>query len=414
MPCLTEHRAAIAQSLAQCRQGTLALVAQLDDTVFRQQAHPDFSPVGWHLGHIAFTESVWILEHLAGQPCPYPQYRRLFAADGLPKAERQNLPDWADIQTFLSRVREQVLDYLAIAPLTSQARLWHWLLQHESQHGETITLLLALHRQQGQSVPLKSPVAVAGEAIVTPGESVYVPAGDWVLGSDRLDAIDNEQPPYTVHLDSYWIDRTPVTCGQYRQFMEAGGYQNPAWWSATGWAWLQSAELDQPLYWLADPAFDCHPVCGVSWYEAAAYARSIGKRLPTEAEWEKAAGWHPETEPRSYPWGNQPPTPAHCNHDHVLGQTSPVAVFPQNVSPVGCHDLLGNVWEWTSSWFTGYPGFEAYPYRGYSQVYFDQAHRVLRGGSWATRPWALRNTFRNWYQPHVRELFMGFRCARSV
>ncbi|MEO1350310.1 MAG: SUMF1/EgtB/PvdO family nonheme iron enzyme [Cyanobacteria bacterium J06635_15] len=401
------------QALQQCRQGTLALVDGLGEIPLRQQAHPDFSPIGWHLGHIAFTESLWIVEHLAQQPCPFPQYRKLFAADGLPKAERQNLPGLEEIQTFLAAVRHRVEAYLADAPVEKQLRLWRWLLQHESQHGETITLIMALHQIQGQTVPLRPPKVVQHRQVPT-GGMVHVPAGEFWLGDDSLEAIDNERPGHVIDLDDFWIDRLPVTCRQYRHFIEAGGYHNAQWWSPQGWRWQQAADVQQPLYWSEDGAFEHHPVSGVSWYEADAYARFVGKRLPTETEWEKAAAWHPDQGKQRYPWGHEWPTIQHCNHNHHIGYTTPVGAFDQNISPVGCYDLLGNVWEWTDSWFDGYSGFDAFPYRGYSQVYFDRAHRVLRGGSWASRPWALRNSFRNWYHPHVRELFMGFRCAQSV
>jgi formylglycine-generating enzyme required for sulfatase activity len=152
----------------------------------------------------------------------------------------------------------------------------------------------------------------------------------------------------------------------------------------------------------------------VNWYEADAYARFVGKRLPTEAEWEKAARWNPQTgHGTTYPWGDALPTAQHCNHDHWIGHTTPVDAYPAGQSAVGCYDLLGNVWEWTSSPFQGYLGFKPYPYAGYSQAYFDGQHKVLRGSSWTTRPWTLRSTFRNWYHPHVRQVLAGFRCAHA-
>ncbi|NEO26333.1 MAG: SUMF1/EgtB/PvdO family nonheme iron enzyme, partial [Kamptonema sp. SIO4C4] len=179
-----------------------------------------------------------------------------------------------------------------------------------------------------------------------------------------------------------------------------------------GWHWLQENPVSQPLYWCDAPEWEEHPVCGVSWYEAEAYANFVGKRLPTEAEWEKAACWHPEQGNNwLYPWGNAAPTTQCCNHNTMVGHTTPVNAYPGGQSPSGCWDMLGNVWEWTNSWFAGYSGFQYFPYKGYSQVYFDGQHRVLRGGSWATRPWAIRSSFRNWYHPWVRQLFVGFRCA---
>jgi gamma-glutamyl hercynylcysteine S-oxide synthase len=414
------------QALSHCRQGTLALVNGLDEPLLSLSAHADFSPLGWHLGHIALTESMWILEKFLGFPHEKLEpYRRLFAADGLPKTQRQQLPSYLELVHLLESVRIQVLDYLANpahqAVIEQQARLWHWLLQHESQHSETMALILALHRLQGQAVTLKVPVALSEPtADLATGlaeaaeddEMVYVPAGDLAIGYMGLDAMDNERPQHRVWVDGFWCDRIPTTQAQYQRFIEAGGYHTEHYWTPQGWEWLQRTQVSQPLYWLADPAFAQHPVCGVSAYEAEAYARFVGKRLPTELEWEKAACWHPDTQTtQAFPWGNAFPAAQHCNHNHHMGQTTPVHHYPQSVSPLGCYDMMGNVWEWTASWFAAYPGFTPYPYPGYSQSYFDHAHRVLRGGSWATRPWALRGSFRNWYHPHVREFFAGFRCA---
>ncbi|WP_238544323.1 SUMF1/EgtB/PvdO family nonheme iron enzyme [Gloeocapsa sp. PCC 73106] len=389
--------------LAQCRQSTLNVLARIDLVQFYQQAHPDFSPVGWHLGHIAFTEAYWILEYLAGLPPIFPEYKSLFAADGLPKSQRQYLPAPEIIQNYLNIVRSKVIAYLEIAPLESQERLWRWLIQHESQHGETIALILHLWGD-------RSTTSTTEFNPVTPA-MVTIPAGEIYLGSNRIEAQDNERPVTLVHLDSYLLDQYPVTCKEYKIFIEAGGYQNPQWWSQGGWDWLQANSITQPLYW--DHLPSDYPVYGVSWYEAQAYAQFAGKRLPTEAEWEKAASWDlVKNKKYDYPWGDIPPTCENCNYNLNLGGISPVNAYPLGRSPVGCYDMLGNVWEWTASSFSGYPGFESYPYRGYSQAYFDGKHRVLKGGSWATRSWALRTSFRNWYYPEVRQILAGFRCAQ--
>lgn len=403
-----------------CRQSTLSLLKNLTEAEFQQQAHPAFSPVGWHLGHIAFTESLWLLEHLKEEDCAYPQYQKLFAADGLPKAERENLPDIPTLLDFMADIRDRTLTYLESAPLYDQLRLWRWILQHESQHAETATYLLALHRgpQSGtiaasptpETRPVPSPFEPA-----TKVDMVYIPAGAFTMGSDTLDALDNERPSHTVSTGAYWIDKTPVTVATYRKFMTAGGYQNSQWWHPEGWSWVQKHRITQPLYWSDDPEQADHPVCGVSWYEADAYACFVGKRLPTEVEWERAASWHPQShQTQPLPWGDHPLTPQHGNFGASHSGTTPVGQFPSGRSATGCDDLLGNVWEWTSSWFEEYPGFMAYPYVGYSQTYFDQAHRVLRGGSWATRPWVLRPAFRNWYHPDVQQVFAGFRCVLAA
>jgi gamma-glutamyl hercynylcysteine S-oxide synthase len=242
---------------------------------------------------------------------------------------------------------------------------------------------------------------------------VEIPVGDFYMGSDAVEALDNERSHHRYYLDKYSIDPYPVTCDQYRNFMAANGYQNPQWWSALGWKWLQSHPVDRPLYWLEHPDFSNHPVCGVSWYEAEAYCNFVGKRLPTESEWEKAASWDDRNQTKySYPWGEEPPNYHLCNHGNHLGNTAPVDAFPNGVSPAGCYDMLGNVWEWTASIFDAYPGFESYPYTGYSQTYFDGEHRVLKGGSWATHSQTLRASFRNWYDPGVRQIIAGFRCAQ--
>ncbi|MEQ8756954.1 MAG: SUMF1/EgtB/PvdO family nonheme iron enzyme [Coleofasciculus sp. G1-WW12-02] len=414
----------IYQKMEKCRMGTLVIIEGIDETRFYRQAHPEFSPVGWHLGHIAFTEAYWILERYAGNKPLFPEYHRLFAADGLPKCDRQKLPSLAEIQDYLDIVRTQVFDYLEIAPLDHQERLWRWLLQHESQHAETIAFVLQLHRlsandntlcQTGRtprSLVLNNPFEPKGDKTPDKGQMIEIPAGEFEMGSDGIDAMDNESPCDRVFLNTYWIDRYPVTCQQYRAFIEAGGYQNHNWWSVEGWKWLQDNPVAYPLYWSDEPFWDNHPVYGVSWYEAEAYANFVGKRLPSEAEWEKAASWDSQKGCRSiYPWGDTEPTSYACNYDNRVGHTTPVNAYPQGQSPSGCYDMLGNVWEWTASWFDGYKGFVSYPYRGYSQAYFDGKHRVLRGGSWTTRPWAMRCSFRNWYYPSVRQILAGFRCA---
>lgn len=396
--------------MQRCRQTTLRQFQGIDDLTYRRQGHPDFSPMGWHLGHIGFIEEFWLLRHLAGAEPLYPAFDRLYAADGLPKCDRGNLPDLAATQDYLAEVRDRVFDYLDRAPLAEQARLWAFLLQHETQHGETIAIVRQLLSRR--PLPVSRP-AVESNAVEF--DTVDIPAGAFWMGNDAIDALDNERPAHRVELNRYRIDRYPVTCGQYRAFLEAGGYDRPEFWDEAGWNWRQHHDIVEPLYWTGDRAFDNHPVCGVSAYEARAYANFVGRRLPTEAEWEKAARWNPQQQrSQAYPWGDAFPEAHHGNHNGDLGGTTPVNAYPDSVSPSGCADMMGNVWEWTASEFQGYDGFAFFPYFGYSQAYFDGEHFVLRGGSWTTRPWGLRGAFRNWYHAHVREIFAGFRlCDRE-
>ena len=385
--------------LQQVRQSTLDLLAEIDEPLFYTQAHPDFSPIGWHFGHIAFTEAYWILEHLGHLPPSFLEYHRLFAADGLPKKERENLPSISTIQDYLGVIRSRVLKYLESVPRLEQERLWRWLVQHESQHCETIAFLWQLHQQRSNINSLvnfnrsTSPLTTDSSAF---NEMVKVEAGEFTIGSNAIVALDNERPAHKIYLNTYWIDRFPVTCKQYRQFMAAGGYQKRQYWSNKGWQWLQQHPVSQPLYWVDSSDWDDHPVYGVSYYEAEAYARFAHKRLPTEVEWEKSASR----------------ASLKCNHNRLVGHTTPVNAYP-DASEYGCRDMLGNVWEWTSSWFDSYSGFAYYPYSGYSEVYFDGKHKVLKGGSWATGNSGLRTSFRNWYHPHVRQIITGFRCARN-
>ncbi|MEG4578386.1 ergothioneine biosynthesis protein EgtB [Microcoleus sp. MON1_C5] len=429
-------REAIYRDLQQCRRGTFKLFADIDYDTFCRQAHPDFSPVGWHLGHIAYTEDLWLLQRCAGLEPVLPQYHQLFAADILPKKQRVFLPTLPEVELYLDAVRKKVLDYLEVAPIDEQERLWRFIIQHESQHCETVAFVLQMHRKKEEGRGKKEegrgkkeegrgkkeegrlisnyrlPIADY-QLQITDSQAIEIPGGEFYMGSDAAEALDNERSRHLCYLEAYSIDRYPVTCRQYRDFMESGGYQNPDWWSADGWKWLQGEAVSQPLYWSENPAFNNHPVCGVSWYEAEAYCNFVGKRLPSEAEWEKAASWDATNQTyRIYPWGEEQPNGSLCNHGNNIANTSPVDAFPKGASAIGCCDMLGNVWEWTASTFDAYPGFESYPYRGYSQVYFDGEHRVLKGGSWATFPQALRSTFRNWYYPGVRQIIAGFRCAK--
>ncbi|AFY56336.1 TIGR03440 family protein [Rivularia sp. PCC 7116] len=412
----TSLKQSLIDAFTECRAKTLLLFKGMDETTFCSQAHPDFSPVGWHLGHIAYTESLWILERTAALPCSFPQYCKLYTADGLPKNQRVTLPSLAETLYFLDTVRDRVLCHMEKTDLKQQERLYRFLLQHESQHSETISFVLELIKNQ-QSKNLKENYwhlsCSSSPLLPNPlNEMIQIRAGEFEMGSNSLDALDNERSSHKVYLDTYSIDRYPVTCKQYRIFMEAEGYKNRQWWSKAGWEWLQAEQATKPLYWEDNPAWYNNPVWGVSWYEAEAYAKFVGKRLPTEAEWEKAASWDETSQCRRiYPWGNQQPTPEKCNYNNIHSQTTPVNAYPSGQSTYGLYDTLGNVWEWTNSWFLGYEGFEDYPYEGYSQIYFDNEHRVLKGGSWATRPWALRSSFRNWYHPGLRQMFAGFRCA---
>ncbi len=249
------------------------------------------------------------------------------------------------------------------------------------------------------------------------------------MGSEgRVFAYDNELASHELTLPPYWIDRVPVSCSRYLEFVEDAGYDRQELWSAVGWSWRQETGVSSPGNWhrrddgwwvrhmdRVEPLRGELPVIHVGFYEAEAYSCWAGKRLPTEAEWEKAALWDPAADrSRLYPWGDTPADPNKANVDQLTFQPAPIGAYPEGASSYGLEQAVGDVWEWTSSDFEPYPGFQAFPYEEYSKIFFGSEYKVLRGGSWATRPSVARGTFRNWDYPIRRQIFAGFRCARDA
>jgi iron(II)-dependent oxidoreductase len=314
-------------------------------------------------------------------------------------------------------------------PLLRAGYVYRMVLQHEYQHNETIlqTLQLKLGTPYAPPARFDLPAAPAGRA--APGDMVRFPGGPVEIGTDdRSEAYDNERPRHLVELRPFFIDVNPVSNGEFLAFMAAGGYDRPEYWSEAGRRWLAESGARAPKYWFTSegrwmtrtmdrvgPVDPSHPVCHVCWYEAEAFASFAGKRLPSELEWEAAASWDPTAgRKRRFPWGDEPAAHQLANVDQLGFGTAPVGAYPRNVSPIGCRGMIGDVWEWTASDFRPWPGFEAFPYKEYSEVFFGDEYKVLRGGSWATRPGAMRNTFRNWDYPIRRQIFSGFRCARDA
>jgi iron(II)-dependent oxidoreductase len=339
----------------------------------------------------------------------------------------------------LAEVRVRVLDRLAVtdfdrgSPLLRDGYVYRMVAQHEAQHNETMLQTLQLMRGGAyHPIERQEPPPVRDRALAHAGAAgamVTIPAGTYAIGThDRTAAYDNERPRHPVSLDSYKIDITPVTNGQYLRFIADGGYRRAELWSDAGRAWLAESRVTAPMYWEQDgaewvtrtmdrsgPVDPAHPVCHVTYHEAEAFARWTGKRLPTEAEWEVAATWDPARGvPQSYPWGEEAPSLELANIDQLAFGTAPVGAYTRNVSPFRCYGMVGDVWEWTASDFGPYPGFETFPYPEYSEVFFGTEYKVLRGGSWATRAGVARTTFRNWDYPIRRQIFSGFRCAADV
>jgi iron(II)-dependent oxidoreductase len=429
----------IAELLTEARARTLLLTAPLSPEELTAQHNRLMSPIVWDLGHIAHFEEVWLLEKLAeGEATASEGLRGVWDPFTNPRASRGELelPGRTEALDYLGRVRQAVLESLREdggggngGPLRKDGFVYRMVLQHEYQHNETI--LQTLQLKSGRPYPAPRAVHFPGVETLTappPGAMVRFPGGRVVIGTDdRSAAYDNERPAHEVELEPFWIDAAPVRNGEYLEFMEDGGYTTRSLWSDDGWAWLQEEGVRAPRHWESGPRgwrervldrerpVDPHrPVCHVCYHEAAAWARWAGKRLPTEFEWEAAATWDPDTGTRSrFPWGDEAATPDRANVDALAFDTAPVGAFPDNISPVGCYGMIGDVWEWTSSDFQGYPGYETFPYEEYSEVFFGSEYRVLRGGSWATRTGAIRASFRNWDFPIRRQIFAGFRCARD-
>jgi iron(II)-dependent oxidoreductase len=439
---VADKRAAeLAELMTEARAETLRLFDLAREEELHESPGFGFRPVIWHLAHIGVFEGYWILQKLKGESAPDERYESIFDPIHTPREASRNLPSRAEMEDYLKRVRERVLGHLAKTrlehsdPLLRDGYVFELVLEHEYQHQETLCYLLHLLAPARKTRPaakgaLKActPPAAAPDDL-PPGGMIEVPAGAFVMGADGASfAYDNELPAHSVYLPAYKIDRLPVTNEDYARFITEGGYGRREWWSAEGWDWREREDWTFPLYWTQQNGawsvktmFDegvmnpRHPVNGVSWYEAEAYARFAGKRLPTEAEWEKAAAGDAADGPkRRYAWGAAAPSGTLCNFNNHFWGTTPVGSFPAGASPYGCLDMNGNVWEWTSDPFDGYPGFRAFPYPEYSEIWFDGDHRVLKGGSWATRAPVLRISFRNFFRRHFRIAFAGIRCAADV
>ncbi|HEY1538536.1 MAG TPA: SUMF1/EgtB/PvdO family nonheme iron enzyme [Solirubrobacteraceae bacterium] len=365
---------AFADALREVRENTLALVAPLHHAELERVQHPLMSPLDWDLGHIAAYEDLWLVHRHGGEPLLRGDLADLYDAFETPRAVRGEIPFLRgdDVFAYIAAVRErtlQILDRLG----SGDGTLFEMVIRHEAQHNETMRQTLFLGGLPGGRPADDASCRVAPSPF---GDWIHVPGGPFEMGAGPEGfAFDNERPRHAVEVPAFRIARRPVTNGSWMHFVEGGGYERREWWSAEGWSWKEEYDISHPEGWTADGTaeHDEHPALHVSWFEADAFARSRNARLPTEAEWEKAATWTQEP----------------------LQDT-------------------GTAWEWTSTRFHGYPGFEAHPYREYSEVFYGDAYRVLRGSSWATAERMRSTTFRNWDLPLRRQIFAGVRLAKDV
>ena len=363
-------KAAIAELLSEARRCTLELIEPLDDEQLNRVYSPILSPLAWDLGHIANFEELWLVQTIADREPMHGELGRFYDAIENPRKTRGELPILrdAELRSYMADVRERTLEVLdtvdigpdAEDPLLRDGFVYEMLLAHEHQHNETMLQLL-------QMVDGYQPLRPVGTRAIdrTGPETIAIAAGEYEIGaSDRGFAYDNERRRHKTDLADFEIDRSAVANSSYQQFMEETGAQAPMYWERDGeGGWLSTAMGRRT------PIEPDHPVIHVSWEQAEAFARWAGKRLPSEQEWEVA-------------------------HGELEG--------------------VGQVWEWTSSHFLPYPGFEAFPYSEYSEVFFGSKYRVLRGSSWATHSQVVRPSFRNWDLPQRQQIFAGIRCARDA
>jgi gamma-glutamyl hercynylcysteine S-oxide synthase len=424
-------RSRIATALEDSRSRTTRLTDAVDDGDLVRQHSPLMSPLVWDLAHVGNQEELWLVRDVGGREPVRVDIDNLYDAFRHPRADRPSLPllSPTEARAYNRVVRDKVLDVLdrtALSgrPLVEEGFAFGMIVQHEQQHDET---MLATH--QLRAGPPVLTAAAPPPARVRVAAEILVPAGPFTMGTSVEPwALDNERPAHEVEVRAFFLDAAPVTNGRYAQFIADGGYERPELWTAEGWAHRVDAGLAAPMHWQPDgagwaytrfgvtaPVEEDEPVVHVCFHEAKAFATWAGRRLPTEAEWEKAARHDPATgRSRRYPWGDEDPGPHHANLGQRHLSPAPVGAYPRGASPLGIHQLIGDVWEWVDTDFDGYPGFAAFPYREYSEAFFGSGYKVLRGGSFGTDPQACRGTFRNWDFPVRRQIFSGFRTARDA
>lgn len=450
------------QSLMDARKRTVELVADLTEEQMIGPRLTIVNPPLWEMGHIAWFQEFWALRHLRKEMPLIEGIDRLYNSAEVIHDSRWDLalPSHEKTLEYMQTVLERVIDRLdPTSPSDEEIYFCLLVTFHEDMHDEAITYTRQTLAYSPPKLSATNTNSFQGGGAL-PGD-VEIPGGTFILGAmpGLPFVFDNEKWAHPVEVKPFRIARAPVTNGEFVAFVSDGGYQRRELWSEEGWRWLesggtpaletsfssffkkdpehttppQSIRVDHPLYWKRETGgrwlqriFDSFvplrqhlPVIHVNWYEAEAYCRWAGRRLPTEAEWEMAASALPPlgdrasgSRKRLFPWGDAPPAPERANLDSETMGVLEVGSLPAGESPFGCRQMIGNVWEWTASDFLPYPGFVIDPYKEYSQPWFG-THKVLRGGCWVTRSRLIRNTWRNFYTPDRRDTWAGFRtCAK--
>lgn len=425
------------------RRLMIELVEPLEIEDYVVQTEAFMSPPRWHLGHVTWFYDQ-LLKKFYKDYKPYKDdfsfyLNSYYQAFGKPfnKSRRGTIsrPTVRETLDYWNYINRQVAAFFKSTEINLTI-LRHFLLayNHDWQHQELMVYDLQ-HLLQDKYKPkdMKKPPAANGHAHKK--EMIKIPGGIYELGFDLLKwkdqfAYDVEMPQHKVYLNDYYIDNAPVTNGDFLQFLNDGGYTNYKYWLDEGWQWVNREGINAPMYWEKDENgnwvkhdfkgkrfienFANEPVINVSFFEADAYARWAGKRLPTEAEWEKAASWDEDKgTKRLYPWGDEAPTEYHANLlESKIWTPTDIFNYQEGKSYYGCYQMLGDMWEWTGSEFVAYPGFKS-GFAEYNDKWFSN-QKVLRGGSFGTPKLSTRNTYRNFFKTHERWLISGFRCAKDA
>jgi len=411
--------------LRDARRVELAVFTDLADDQLLGPQERFLEPPIWEVGHVGWFQEYWILRTLYDESPIRANGDAIYDSFHMSYKRRwdHEFPSRAETLDYLRTVLDRSVGHLAgKEPTLEEVYFYRHVTQHEYMHSENLAMVC-------QALGYRRPAFLALARDPVRGDSSYVrrdvevPGASFPLGAPREApfVFDNEKWAHAVEIAPFRIANTPVTNAEFVEFVDSGGYVARKNWSKHGWEWRRREGAEHPCFWSTQdgtwvqrtfdqrlPLDPWQPVVHVNWHEAKAYCAWAKRRLPTEAEWEYAASGPDKT---SFPWGEIAPMPERANLDYRYGGPVDVRALPAGDSPFGCRQMIGNVWEWTDSYLDPYPGFVADPYKEYSEPYFGQKP-VLRGGGWTTRSGMIRNTWRNFFMRHRRNIVAGFRtCA---
>ncbi len=437
------RRMQLQSRVAEARSRTDELFGIVRPEAIYDRPIPERHRIIFYLGHLETFDWNLLAQRAFGLAGFHPTFDRLFAfgidpvSGGLPDDQPRDWPARAEIEAYNNRLREALdaaIEQWSHAPSSGHPQtslLLEVAIEHRLMHAETLAYML--HQLPPERKELKrkvdQPARPAASVRRIRPNTVQVPEGPATLGLRRAPGAfgwDNEFEAHTVDVPAFGMDAFPVTNGEFLKFVQSGGYRNRSLWRDEDWTWIESRQIQHPVFWrrngnlwmvrgmFAEIRLPLDWPVYVSHAEASAYARWLGKSLPTEAQFHRAAYGAPDGRERSYPWGEEPPAAHHGNFDFQRWDPVTVGAHPAGASAFGVEDLLGNGWEWTGTVLQPFEGFRPLAfYPGYSADFFDGKHFVMKGGSARTAACMLRRSFRNWFQPHYRYAYAGFRCVQE-